>query len=166
MGTARAKLKANNGASAQQSASQMHKLVSEHQNEVHINQNETLRSQVTRGALWKGATTNMRLVQEIHEHNKKVDCFQRLIANKSQHRHDEHKAQADTRTPTVANASISASGATTCKKHEDAGTAHELFDPRQMYAAQLVAKNKRYEEILALLRKKVDMLRAHRKNTI
>jgi len=171
-----------------QSASIVQKLLSQHQSELQINQNETIRSQVTKGALWKGVTTNMRLVQEIHEHNKKIDCFRLLIANKSQQKSqnksqlkqpssDDHKQEPDTTTVMGVVSAAKRKSQPRCDDDDDGKEADDtaaaprmtprvLLDPRQMYAAQLVAKNKRYDEILALLRKKVDVLRAHRKNMI
>lgn len=162
-----AQFKAKNDASQQMASGKLQKLLREHQSEIFINQNETMRSQVVKGALWKAVSTNTRFIEEVHSQNKKIDCFRKLIASKSQqiqnqklqtHAKTKSSDDDDCKTKESRTATAIAKGITSAPP--------DLLDPRQMYARQLIAKNKRYKEVLALLRKKVDVLRAQRKNMI
>merc|ERR1719295_2087558 len=177
----RANSRTEMSAASQQSAMVTQKLMNEQNIEIQLNHNETARLQVTKGALWKAVTTNMRLVNEIHDRNKKIDCLKQVIAQNKQTLKEPVCDDYKEKEAKITDAASKANTKSQPRCADDDGKMAEdiitpsavsqpdpsaLLDPRQVYAAQLVAKTKRYEEILDLLRKKVDVLRTNRKNMI
>lgn len=78
-----------------QSAKMMKSLLSEHQTECDLNQQEQIQGQISKSVLWKGVSTNMQLLSEVNALNKQIDSYHLLIAKKNQQL-DVHKIQRQT----------------------------------------------------------------------
>eukprot|EP01083_Nonionella_stella_P067848 179727_1 len=171
-----------------QSANVMVSLLKEHKSEMGMNQQENVQSQVCKAALWKGIATNMQLLSEVNSLNKQIDAYHLLIAKKNQEytnnkntrdsessekkTNKEEDSNDDIKEPESsspgAENSTTTAGFDTMSIHStntayNGNTNTDSDDPAANYAQQLIARNKRYHEILALLRQKVDELRACRK---
>merc|ERR1712129_157984 len=144
---------------------------------------------------WKGVTRNMHLLTEVDSLNKQIDSYLLLIAKKNREvtldrmkREDDAKDAADETDksmndknddqkvndakaysyqspkklkPFVAKDDPYLSPMSICSQ-----SVSPRKNPKEAYADELIAKNKRYYDIMKLLRKKVDELRACRKKIV
>merc|ERR1712154_587188 len=157
-----------------QSAKVMKSLLVEHKSVVDLNQNENIQCN-----LWKGISTNMQLLSEVNTLNKQIDAYHLLIAKKNQEigqqtttnkdivNDDDQKTEQQPTKEQIYIDDDSKEEQLEPPKNNNWDTmsigTNNGGDPTANYAEQLIARNKRYHEILALLRKKVDELRACRK---
>ena len=165
-----------NGLSVE-SAVTMKTMLQEHKRLLGLNEQMAMQHQSSKDSLWKGVTTNMRLLSEVNSLNKQIDAYHLLIAKKNREMIlDEMKQDEDQKELEEDDESIGAhvQMEQNCQIDEDVKDPEEEGyicqspqythdDPKAEYAQQLIAKNKRYREIMTLLREKVDELRECRK---
>ena len=166
-------------------------LLIEHQKENKIHQQQSIDFQLSRNNLWQSVSKNMQLLQNVNNLNKQIDQYHLLIAKKSQqvkkinrkikHKFDKDKDKDKDNENNKDNKEDQKKQEETKEEEEDIndyclchdnnnniindGCCYQFQsdqDELQFYADKIAAKNKRYHQILQLLRNKVDQLRQFR----